>query len=71
MNQSSNSAGKPFLRRTSVWLVLALILAGSGGLLAYRADSVAATKSGEETKKPEVAATLEFAPTDVRLNGRL
>ncbi len=65
MNQSSNSAGKPFLRRTSVWLVLALILAGSGGLLAYRADSVAATKSGEETKKPEVAATLEFAPTDV------
>jgi len=42
-----------------------LVLAGSGGLLAYRADSAATTHVAEQAKQTEPPATLEFALTDV------
>ena len=65
MNRPSLSTAKPFFRRTSTWLVLLLVLAGSGGLLAYRADSAATTHVAEQAKQTEPPATLEFALTDV------
>ena len=65
MNQSSNSAVKPFFRRISTGLFLVLVIAGSGGLLAYRADSAATTQTAEKSKETETPATLEFAPTDI------
>lgn len=65
MSQTSTSTAKPVFRRATTWLALVVVLAGIGGLMAYRADSKVAVQSAEQSKQTELPATLEFAPTDV------
>ena len=65
MIQSTVTAPKTFFRRPSTWAVLVLVVAGSAGLMAYRADVTATAQAATEAKKSDKPATLEFAASDV------
>ena len=65
MIQSTIATQKTFFRRTSTWAVFVLVVAGSAGLMAYRADVTATAQAATEAKKSDKPATLEFAAGDV------
>ena len=65
MIRSTIATPKTFFRRTSTWAVLVLVVAGSAGLMAYRADVTATAQAATEAKKSDKPATLEFAAGDV------
>ena len=67
MNHSDRATSKPLFRRKSTWLMVVLILACSGGFLAYRADTTATAQAAQATKKAEAPTTLEFAASDVAM----
>ena len=67
MIQSTIATPKTFFRRTSTWVVLVLVVAGSAGLMAYRADVTATAQAATEAKKSDKPATLEFAASDVAI----